>query len=184
VVSAETIQRRDLVPVPERVKIVMAMLNAAAERGDFCPDNATICTSIGGSSLSTGANIIKLLETMNLIRVDRGHRNRVVTIVATGKCTAGKVRVAHPRAGQRKYQWNEDQDAQLMDLLADDATLGEAAMAMCLPYRTVLNRFNDLASALNADGPCLPTPSWLAQRAALAGAIPCSPSAAGEPSRV
>jgi hypothetical protein len=86
-----------MVPVPERVIRVMRMLRLAAEGGMPCPGNAEIAAAIEGASLSSGANAIALLETMNLIRVERFGASRIVTIVESGKKTAGETGNIHWR---------------------------------------------------------------------------------------
>jgi hypothetical protein len=114
-----------LIAVPERVSKVMRILVAAADAGEPCPSNLTIASAVGSSSMATGASCIALLESMNLISVERGNCSRVVTIVATGKRTAGKVAKGHWR--DLRSRWNDDLDADLMDAIADGASWREAA---------------------------------------------------------
>jgi SOS-response transcriptional repressor LexA len=59
------------VAVPERVVRVMRMIAAAASAGSRSPTNQEIADALGASSVSCGANIIALLETMGLISVTR-----------------------------------------------------------------------------------------------------------------
>lgn len=88
-------QPRGRPPLPESV--VFNMLNQAAERGDPCPSNDLICVALDASSPSRGSEVLHRLERKGLIKVERGTMSRVVTIVATGKRTAGTVADVHWR---------------------------------------------------------------------------------------
>ena len=76
---------------------VFALIKAAAEYGAPCPKNGEIAAAIGLSSPSAVSGHISLLVTAGLITVERGNSSRVVTIVKTGKRTAGSVVKPHWR---------------------------------------------------------------------------------------
>lgn len=71
----------------ERAAKIYGVLKAAAERGSECPENGTLAERF---SCSPGVIVRSLhyLEANGMIRVERGIRPRVVTIIATGKKTA------------------------------------------------------------------------------------------------
>jgi SOS-response transcriptional repressor LexA len=85
--------------VPERVKTVMAMISRAAENGRAAPTNGEIADAIGAKSVSAGVNIVSLLETMGMIRVERYGAGRLITVTATGKATRYE--------GTRRQHWRE-----------------------------------------------------------------------------
>lgn len=78
-------------------EIVLRMIERAIEHGDRCPSNNEIATAVGATSCSRGANILTRLERLGIISVARGGSSRVVTILATGKKTAGEVPRLHWR---------------------------------------------------------------------------------------
>jgi DNA-binding MarR family transcriptional regulator len=141
--------KKNGIAVPDRVTVLMRLLNDAAEKAAACPTNMEIADAIGVRGIATAANAISLLEAMNLIRVERGVRNRVVTIVSTGKRTGGMVRSAHPRAIGQSI-WNDDRDAELMDAMSEGATFLQAAERLGLGYEQVRQRFNALAAVMGA----------------------------------
>ena len=69
--------------------LAFAAIERAAAGGEPCPKNDEIAHIIGASSPATGARIVATLERRGLIRVERFGRGREVTIVASGKSTAG-----------------------------------------------------------------------------------------------
>lgn len=77
--------------------VVLAMVIKAAERGDTCPSNYELAAAIGGASASRGTEILNRLEKRGIITIERGQSSRVVTIVETGKRTAGTVGAVHWR---------------------------------------------------------------------------------------
>ncbi|WP_225205060.1 hypothetical protein [Novosphingobium huizhouense] len=76
---------------------VFALLVHAAEAHAPCPKNDEICGAIGASSTATAARMLDRLQAEGRIEVQRGNCNRVVTICATGKRTAGTVEELHWR---------------------------------------------------------------------------------------
>jgi hypothetical protein len=83
--------------ITETAQQVFHMLERAAELGDECPSNSVIAATIDCSSLSMGPRILNQLTKAGLITVQRGNASRIVTIAATGKCTAGIVTKPHWR---------------------------------------------------------------------------------------
>lgn len=67
---------------------VYSALVRAAEAGAPCPTNAVLRDVTGHASPSSVVNAIKRLEEAGTITVLRFHRDRVVTITATGHKTA------------------------------------------------------------------------------------------------
>ena len=149
-------KKSDLLPVPERVPVVMKMLRGAAERREPCPDNNLITAAIGGSSPSSAAHIVSLLETMGMIEVERGQSFRVITIVDTGQRTAGVVRrplramTAAERAERRKRApfWSAARDAILMQRIADGADFEQAAPMCGCSGEMAAARFDELCVAM------------------------------------
>lgn len=94
-------------------RVAYDLIFAAAERGLPCPSNETISAAIGAQSLSSAVNAVNALMFAGLIDVKRGGTNRVVTIIETGKATAGHVKAPH---------WRE---RGLLVPSADDATPAE-----------------------------------------------------------
>jgi hypothetical protein len=64
-------------------------LCAAADTGATCPTNKALADQVGTHSFTTIIDIFKALEIKGLIMVQRYAVSRVVTIVDTGKATAG-----------------------------------------------------------------------------------------------
>lgn len=69
---------------------VFDILNTAAESGAECPSNLAFCSWLNLGSVSRPAEILAKLEKAGLIKVERFSRSRIVTIIATGKRTAGE----------------------------------------------------------------------------------------------
>lgn len=78
-------------------EIVLRMIVRAAERGEKCPTNDCIAAAIGAASPSSGPTVLDRLARRGLITVERGNMLRVVTVLATGKRTAGVVKRDHWR---------------------------------------------------------------------------------------
>jgi hypothetical protein len=101
-------------------QVVFDLLVAAAAASEPCPSNETICRAVGARSLATGARFVAALEAAGVITVERAHKSRVVTIVATGNRTA-----LLASAGPRRAD-------ELADLMAEGWNLSAAAVAMGL----------------------------------------------------
>jgi len=69
--------------------IIFEIVNDAAERGEPCPDNPTLIAATGHLSTSAGTIALQDLHDRGLIKLERFSDCRVVTIIATGKRTAG-----------------------------------------------------------------------------------------------
>lgn len=83
--------RADRLEIGEIRRITLAMIEKAAAANERCPTNTEIARAVGGKSMNTGSQAIARLEAEGLIAVERGNISRVVTIVASGARTAGKV---------------------------------------------------------------------------------------------
>lgn len=138
---------RGTIIVPERVKIALRMLTAAADRGDECPPNAMIACAMGATSPSAASAAVALLEAMNIISVERGTCSRVVTIHATGKRTAGKIRTPHSASRSRSV-WTRDLDAALMDAVAEEVPFSEIARELKTTTSKVAMRFDQLRARM------------------------------------
>ena len=68
---------------------ILGMIEKAAEAGLPCPTNPEIAEAVGLNSVSSGTEYLKRLEYLNLVKVDRYAGSRIVTILKTGKRTAG-----------------------------------------------------------------------------------------------
>lgn len=71
----------------EQDRIALAMLIKAADVGGECPSNYVLAYACGVSAANSASVIVARLEQRGLITVQRGSRQRKVTIVATGKST-------------------------------------------------------------------------------------------------
>lgn len=80
-------------------KIVFDLFVEAAAVNAPAPDNLTICDAISASSRSSAAKIVRILEDLDLIDVERFVNSRVVTIVATGAKTAWQGEKRTPARG-------------------------------------------------------------------------------------
>lgn len=78
----------------ERAGKIFALIRQAAERGERCPTNRVLGTRFGVGN-QTIVSAFHFLESCGMIRVERGHDRRVVTICATGKSTTGSIRKPH-----------------------------------------------------------------------------------------
>lgn len=140
-----------MIPVPERVKIAMSMIVAAAERGERCPSNAEIAVAIGQQGMSAGANIVSTLETMGLILVRRSKKARVVTIMATGKQTGGtivkEISVVPHKSRSAPY-WTAARDATLMEAVSQGLDFEQAAHWIGCDHEAAAARFDELAHRL------------------------------------
>lgn len=77
--------------------LVFAILQKAAEKGEACPTNRELAEQISVMSPSSATNAVAALVRRGLITVARGSSSRVVTIVATGRSTQGRVPKPHWR---------------------------------------------------------------------------------------
>lgn len=83
----------------ERAGKIFALLRQAADRGEDCPTNAILAERFGCGTNAI-ANALHFLESSGMIAVERLAAGRIVTIVATGKCTksgAGKLHFTQRR---------------------------------------------------------------------------------------
>jgi len=86
--------RHDTKELTFHEKAVLKLVTHAAEMGEPCPSNLVIADVTGSTS---GSALVASLERKGLIRVERGNSKRVVTILATGRRTAGQIRKPHWR---------------------------------------------------------------------------------------
>lgn len=84
------------VPLTPSERTVLNAIENAAARGERCPTNDRIAGLVR-CGLGSASSLITSLERKGWIAVERGSANRVVTVVATGKCTAGEVTSPHFR---------------------------------------------------------------------------------------
>lgn len=81
---------------PDLAKIYAALVRAA-DTGATCPGNLVLAELIGKESTSGVSDRLQRLEAHGLIHVERGNNCRVVTIIASGRRTAGDVSAPHWR---------------------------------------------------------------------------------------
>jgi hypothetical protein len=78
-------------PLSANEQVVLQLLTRAAATGAVAPKNVELAASLGCSTHSTGAAIVRRLESYGLIRVERFTDSRVIEIVGTKKKTARPV---------------------------------------------------------------------------------------------
>ncbi len=143
-----------MIAVPERVKIVMRMLEGAANADLRCPSNCEIAAALGASSPSVSAGTVALLEAMGLISVERGRMARVVTIVASGKRTQGVIkRPVNFQAYQKNVPtrfWTRSRDATLMEAISQGLDFEQAANWTGTSTEECAARFDTLAARFGA----------------------------------
>jgi len=76
-------------------KTILAAVERAANAGDECPTNIELADLAGLNSVGASSGALSRLQQRGLVVIERGPMHRVVTIVATGKKTAGVVTVPH-----------------------------------------------------------------------------------------
>ncbi|GEM_PF-1934139 len=131
-------KRRD-----DRLTNVFRALERAANSDAPCPTNEALAETLGYANPSKASDLIALLQTMGFVRVERGNNQRIVTIVKTGKRTAG-----HIVRRQRKGGWTEDQDAILMDGIAEGHTFAAVGKILHKSKNACIGRFRTLSAAL------------------------------------
>ncbi len=125
----------------DRAARVLAIIRSAADAGEKCPTNLEIADRVGYASISGPANAINLLEASGVITVQRGQASRVVTIVATGRSTAGRVRWAHHKfrdptvAPPSSANDERNRLAEFTEAIAEGASLQEAAKIASMTKR-------------------------------------------------
>ncbi len=77
--------------------IILAALERAANAGQPCPSNGELASLIDRQSTSAAVEALARLSRAGRIAVQRGPASRVVTILATGKSTAGTITQTHWR---------------------------------------------------------------------------------------
>ena len=75
--------------ITPRDQRMLDLLTAAAEAGDACPTNDQLCGEMGMGSIGAPPQVMNRLVARGMITVERFSQSRVVTIVASGKATAG-----------------------------------------------------------------------------------------------
>lgn len=135
-----TRQQRDR---DERLQQCFTILQRAANNGCVCPSNEALASMLGYAGPSKPCDLMALLVTMGFITVESGHNARVVTIVKTGKRTAGSIGKPRTRIG-----WTEDEDAMLMDGMAESLTFDAIAKILRKTRNACISRFRKLATRM------------------------------------
>jgi hypothetical protein len=127
----------------DRLTKMLRALERAANAGVPCPSNDDLSRTLGYASPSKASDLIAMLETIGFITVERGCDTRVVTIVKTGKRTAGEV-------GKRRQKngWTEDQEAILMDGMAEGLTFAAIGKILGKSKNACVSRFHALAASM------------------------------------
>lgn len=118
----------------------LAIIERAANAGERCPTNETLAQLLGYSSGNGPSGLVNLLEVSGFITVARSNAGRVVTIVKTGKQTTG---IALPR---RATDWTADQDAIIMDALADNIGFTAIGRMIGKSKSACVSRFNKITA--------------------------------------
>ena len=82
----------------QRAAAIFRIIKACAEAGLECPSNTSLAERAGYQSTSSVSDAISFLAVAGYITVERSNRSRVVTIVSSGKKTAGQIAKAHHSA--------------------------------------------------------------------------------------
>ena len=122
----------------DRLRRAYDILCRAAENGAICPTNDALADMLGLSRADKASGYIALLETMGFITVQRGRKNRVVTIVNTGEKTAG-IATFKPSAA-----WPHDFDALLMDGIAEGVGFTAIGKMLGKTKNACISRFNKI----------------------------------------
>lgn len=122
----------------------LAILERAADAGEPCPTNETLARLLGYASGNGPSGLVNLLEVSGLITVARSNAGRVVTIVKTGKRTAG---IAIPR---RATDWTVDQDEIMMDALAQEYGFTAIGRMLGKTKSACISRFHKIAAQMGA----------------------------------
>lgn len=141
-----------ILPLAQRVTVVMGLLRKAAEANKPCPTNSELAYAMGGSGMTSGATIISFLEKVGMIEVVRGRSTRVVTICATGQRTAGNITKLANYVPRRKrgFQWTPARDAILMEAIANELDFEQAANLTGAEAEECAARLDALAFAMGA----------------------------------
>ena len=122
----------------------LSILERAANAGDICPTNETLADLLGYSSGNGPSGLVNLLEVSGLITVAPSNAGRVITIVRTGKQTAG---IAISR---RAIDWTEDQDAILMDGLAESLGFTKLGRILGKSKSACISRFKKITAQMGS----------------------------------
>jgi hypothetical protein len=123
----------------------LAILERAANAGDTCPTNTALADLLGYASGNGPSGLVNLLEVSGFISVERSNAGRVVTIVKSGKRTAG---IVIPR---KPSDWTADQDAIMMDAVADGAGFTAIGRMLGKTKNACQSRFRKIAAQLGED---------------------------------
>lgn len=77
---------------------IFRLIKLAAENGLECPTNAALAEAVGYRSTANVAKALSFLAVAGMIEIERFNHTRIVTIVASGKKTAGAIRKPHHSA--------------------------------------------------------------------------------------
>ena len=77
-------------PLPMRQLRMLNLLEEAAEAGKACPTNDQLCEAMGMNSIGDPPGVMNALAKAGVIRIERFKQSRIITIVASGKATAGQ----------------------------------------------------------------------------------------------
>lgn len=127
-----------------KVQRAFQIIEAAANDGRPCPTNRDLSDMLGYAAPNKACGVVNLLEATGIITVKRGQKSRVVTIVKTGRKTAGPVPIA-PAKG-----WTEDDDAILMDGIAEGGTFKRVAEILHKTENACTLRFHRIAASMGA----------------------------------
>lgn len=128
----------------DRARRCLAILERAANAGDVCPTNEALASMLGYASSNGPSGLVNLLDVSGFITVERSHSGRVITIMKTGKKTAG---IAIPR---RATDWTADQDAIMMDALALETGFTAIGRMIGKSKSACISRFHKITAQMGA----------------------------------
>jgi transcriptional regulator of acetoin/glycerol metabolism len=128
----------------DRVQRLFQILERAANADAPCPANAELASLLGYKTPSNISGMLNLMAVAGLIEVSGNSHGHVVTICRTGKRTAGLVKLRTPGG------WTEDEDAMLMDAIADGNGFSIVAKGLGKTRFAAMSRFRKLANQMGA----------------------------------
>lgn len=126
----------------ERLQRCYEIVERAANNDCACPTNAQLADMLGYSGIGHPSGLLSLLEAMGFITVERSNHGRVVTICKTGRRTAG---IITPR---KEGDWTEDQDAILMDGIAEGESFSAVGVIIGKTKSACVSRFRKISAAM------------------------------------
>lgn len=100
-------------PTPQERRL-LEILTSVADKGEVCPTNDQICAMMNMQSSGSPPRVMNKLVKRGKIQVERFGKSRIVTILETGKATAGERGIPHFSTKQENvpvHRLNDDEAA-------------------------------------------------------------------------